>query len=106
MLRKGEKGLVEALRQRVTDVWPTCDLCSAALDKIELVERAGLTAVKVLGTHHGQEELVTFELGTALWEGDDVQRAVRGHRWFQPETRADEERAPLEIDSIAEGVKS
>ena len=104
MLRKTAHGLVDALRQRVTDVWPTCDLCGEALDKIELAERAGPTAVRVLGTHHGCEELATFELGTEHWDPTDVHRAMRGHRWFRPEARTDDERTPLDVDSIAKGV--
>ena len=104
MLRKVGVGVVQALRQRVTDNWSTCDLCAEALDKIELAERASPTAVRVLGTHHGCEELVTFELGTEAWEPEDVHRAVRGHRWFRPETRTEGERPALDVDSIAKGV--
>ena len=104
MLRKVSLGLVEALTLPVTDHWPTCDLCNGPLDAIELVERAGPTAVRVLGKHHGAEELATFELGTEHWEPDDVQRSVRGHRWFRPETKAEDDRASWDLDRLADGV--
>ncbi len=104
-MRKLSVGLLDALRLPVTDGWPTCDLCTAPLDKIELVEKAGPTAVKVLGVHHGQEELVTFELGTRDWESDDVARAYRGHRWFRPEAvPVDAPREEMDLDKLADGV--
>ena len=40
---------------------------------------------RVLVKHHGQEELATFDLGTADWDDEDYSRAVRGQRWFAPE---------------------
>jgi hypothetical protein len=105
-MRRVSYGLLESLVLPVTDAWPTCDLCTLPLDKIELVERAGPTAARVLGKHHGAEELATFELGTREWEPDDLQRAVRGHRWFRPETvRPDAPRAELDLDSLGEGVE-
>ena len=104
-MRKLSYGLLHSLVQPATDPWPTCDLCVAPLDKIELVERDGPTAVKVLGHHHGQEELCTFELGTRDWEPDDVQRAVRGHRWFRPEVVAeDAPRTAWDLDELGDGV--
>lgn len=102
-MRRITRGLVEALTLPVTDMWPTCDLCNGPIDAIELVDRVGPTA-KVLAKHHGQEELVTFELGTEHWEADDVQRAMRGHRWFKPETKAEDDRSTWDLDDLANGV--
>ncbi len=64
-----------------------CDLCGRDVDSEEVVEYAGKTAVRVLVKHHGAEELATFDLGTEHWDDGDLSRAMRGHRWFQPETK-------------------
>lgn len=86
-LRKGRTGLLEALRKPLTPVHgytPMCDICRRPVDSEEVVERAGPTAVRVLVKHHGAEELQTFELGTESWDHDDLNRAMRSHRWFAP----------------------
>lgn len=66
-----------------------CHLCGRPLDYEGVEETVGPTTVRVRGKHHGAEEVVTFELGTRAWEGDDLERAVRGWRWFEPKEQGE-----------------
>jgi len=92
-LRRRAVGLLEGRRRRVLALRPLCDLCGKYLDGEELVE-SWPTGARVLGRHHGAEELASFELGTRGWDERDLSSAMRAHRWFQPETRAETEMPP------------
>lgn len=90
-LRKVKTGLLSALRAPIVMpaagfIAPVCDLCQKPLDSEEMVE-TWRTGARVLGKHHGQEELASFELGTEQWEPEDLSRAMRGHKWFAPVER-------------------
>jgi hypothetical protein len=82
-------GLLEALRRPATDGYaPICMTCGRYLDSYEIVEDSG-DVVRVLGRHHGDEELASFDLGTrshATWDDrvEDLARSMRGHGWFDP----------------------
>lgn len=91
-LRKVKLGLLPALTAPVVRpvqgfIAPVCDLCQKPLDSEELVE-TWRTGARVLGRHHGQEELASFELGTEEWEPEDLSRAMRGYLWFSPTREA------------------
>lgn len=79
--------LLTALRKPLAEgVAPLCITCGRYLDSEEIVEGyPGQTGFcKVLGRHHGAEELVTFDMGSLEWDFDDLPRFVRGHAWFDP----------------------
>lgn len=83
-LYKHNVGLLQALRKPVAPGYaPLCMTCGRYLDGEQVVESKG-SMVKVLGRHHGAEELVSFDLGTEHWDEDDVANAMRGHLWFDP----------------------
>ncbi len=85
-LFKRHVGMLEALRKPPTLGWfPECATCNRYVDSVNIVEMHKTTA-KVLARHHGAEELATFELGTEDYDEDDITRALRGHRWFDPTT--------------------
>jgi len=89
VLFKRRVGLLEALRRPVAEGYaPVCTTCGRYLDSYAIVEDVG-DVVKVLGKHHGAEELVSFDLGTrshATWDErvEDLARSMRGHTWFDP----------------------
>ena len=85
-LRRVHRGLIEARRRPVLSSRPLCDICGKYLDSEELVE-TWATGARVLGRHHGSEELASFELGRFDWDEDDLAGAMRAHRWFLPEAR-------------------
>lgn len=86
-LLRANVGLLSALRAPIVDAnWPYCDLCSRPLDAVELVEApSGATFVRVLGKHHGAEQLAQFDFGSVTHDETDIARALRGYKWFQPE---------------------
>jgi hypothetical protein len=90
-LYKRTVGLLAGLRLPVQPGYaPICTTCGKYLDSEQLVEDSG-TIVKVLGKHHGAEELAAFDLGTrhhASWDDrvEDLAKMIRGHRWFDPTT--------------------
>lgn len=87
-LYKHKVGLLHALTRRPTRaLQPLCMKCGRYLDSESLVEGypgESVTA-KVLGRHHGEEELVTFEMGSREWDETDLAKHIRGHLWFQQE---------------------
>lgn len=84
MLYKHNIGLLEGLTKDVQPGYaPICMTCGRYLDGEALVETKG-SVVKVLGKHHGAEELVSFDLGTEHWDHDDLAKMMRGHGWFAP----------------------
>lgn len=86
-LFKQRVGLLKALRRPVvTSLAPICMTCGRHLDSEELVEGypGGTTFAKVLGRHHGSEELVTFDMGSVNWDEEDLAKHMRGHLWFDP----------------------
>lgn len=85
-------GMLSGLRRKVMPVTvegfiaPTCVLCNRPLDGEELVEApSGKGFVRVLGRHHGAEELAQFEMGTEHHTPEDLNRAMRSHPWFAPD---------------------
>ncbi len=42
------------------------------------------TFAKVLVKHHGAEELGTFDMGSANWDGQDLGSMMRRRNWFDP----------------------
>lgn len=101
MLRKVRLGMLTSLRLptlRSHDgygnalVAPMCVLCNKPLDSESIVEISTERAeARVLGKHHGAEELAVIDLGTReaaelALRGDceDVQRGVRNWQWFRP----------------------
>lgn len=88
--RKVNVGLLHGLTAKVVNIGgtgPVCQLCDKTLDSEEIVETQG-TRVRVLGKHHGLEEAAWFDLGTEHWDHEDLGKALRGHPWFVPETKA------------------
>lgn len=90
-LLRSNVGLISALRRRPMPVTrqgfiaPTCRLCDAPLDSEELVEApSGKGYVRVLGRHHGAEQLAQFDLGTEHHTPEDLNRAMRSFAWFEP----------------------
>lgn len=89
MLFKRNVGLLAGLTKPLQPSYaPVCTTCGRHLDSWGLVEDSG-PIVKVLGKHHGAEELVAFDLGTrhhASWDDrvEDLARMVRSHDWFSP----------------------
>lgn len=79
---------------------PVCDLCNAVVDSEELVEGmpgwnsdpteaaaekpASSRYAKVLVTHHGAEELHTFDFESVWWTAEDLRRRMQQRRWFSP----------------------
>lgn len=83
-LYKHKVGLLKALRKPVAPgLHPICQTCGRYLDSWHIVEEHK-TSVKLLGKHHGAEELVEFELGTEHWDEEDIAKALRGHIFFDP----------------------
>lgn len=62
---------------------PVCILCGRHLDSWELVEEMP-ERVRIIGKHHGAEQLVTLELGTRNYDDGDITRALRGVDFFHP----------------------
>lgn len=68
--------------------WPRCIRCGGRpVDRQELVERGPLFARVLItcrnhGGPHGEEQLHTVEFESASWDWQDLQRALRGIRWF------------------------
>ncbi len=86
-LFKHKVPLLTALRKPVVRaIAPICMTCGRFLDGEELVEgypgQSGFA--KVLGKHHGAEELVTFDMGSIEWDFDELPKFIRGHKWFDP----------------------
>lgn len=79
-----DRDVLERLRRPIVNVsGATCDLCKKLVDWEGVVED-GPTWVKVLVRHHGSEQLHTFEFGSREWGWDDLERHMRGMRWFEP----------------------
>jgi hypothetical protein len=89
VIYKRRIGLLRGLTKPLQPSYaPLCMTCGRHLDGEELVEDSG-DVVKVLGRHHGAEELAAFDLGTryyATWDErvEDVARMIRSHDWFDP----------------------
>lgn len=83
-LLKSRVGFRESLLAPIVKAHaPLCQTCGRYLDSEEVVETFG-HFVRILGKHHGAEELATFDVGTRDWTEDSVKRAMRGYRWFDP----------------------
>ena len=77
---------------------PVCNTCNRVCDSEEIVEGdpgvendAGMVVkpasteyVRVLVKHHGQEEVVTFDMGSRLWGMTDLGKFMQRHVWFNP----------------------
>jgi hypothetical protein len=80
---------------------PVCDLCGAVVDSEELVEGqpgglgpdpngvmtetpASSRFARVLVSHHGAEELHTFDFESIWWNAEDLKRRMQHRRWFCP----------------------
>ncbi len=63
-----------------------CLTCGRPVDTEEIVD--GLPGrnpyCRVLVTHHGQEELRTFEFDTIYWDDHDLARQMKSARFFDP----------------------
>lgn len=79
--------LLQALRRPMAAGYaPLCITCGRYLDSYAIVEGyPGESQVcKVLGKHHGSEELVAFDMGSKEWSHEDLASYMRGHAWFDP----------------------
>lgn len=98
-LRRVNVGQLSGLRAKPQHqkAGPECILCShkegrkVVVRSEELVEHLpgdGKTYARVLVKCHGQEELVTFEMGTRDWDFEHLSRLMGRHRWFDPKAMA------------------
>lgn len=86
-LYKHTVGLLAALRKPLAPGYaPICATCGRYLDAYEIVEGypGSTTFARVLGKHHGSEELVTFDMGGVEWTHEDLASQMRSHIWFDP----------------------
>ncbi len=85
LLRNPQK-LLTLLRRPLGSIWPVCQTCGRYLDSVNMVEGypGESQTVKVLGKHHGSEELVTIDMLSQYWDEHDMARAIRDHDWFKP----------------------
>jgi hypothetical protein len=86
-LFKHRVDLLKALRRPTAPGYaPLCITCGRYLDSYSIVEGyPGESQVcKVLGKHHGSEELVSFSMGSREWDFEDLASMMRGHFWFSP----------------------
>ena len=86
-LYKHNVGLLAGLIKPVVHAHaPLCTTCGRYLDGEAIVEGypGQTTFCKVLGKHHGAEELVTFDMGSVEWSFEELQKQMRGHLWFDP----------------------
>lgn len=66
---------------------PVCLTCGRVVDSESLVEGypGSTTYARVLVTHHGAEELRTFDMGSSNWDEQDLASLMRRTNWFDPE---------------------
>lgn len=55
-----------------------------AWELVENMPGSGKKFAKMLVKCHGQEQLVTFDMGTEHWSLDEVAKRFQEHRWFDP----------------------
>lgn len=70
----------------ITPEGALCLTCGRVVDYEELVEGypGESTFARVLVRHHGAEELRTFPFDSKEWDSDDLKRAMRAAKWFDP----------------------
>jgi hypothetical protein len=86
-LYKHNVGLLTALRKPLAPGYaPLCQTCARYLDSYAIVEGypGESETCRVLGRHHGSEELVRFDMGSKEWDFEDLASHMRGHVWFSP----------------------
>ena len=88
MLRRKSVSYLSQLMARPTFdmLGPICMTCGREVDREEMVEgEPGRTEfAKVLVEHHGSQELYHFDFGSREWDHDDLKRAMRTRRFFDP----------------------
>ncbi len=92
---------------------PVCMTCGRLVDSEALVEGepGKTTFAKVLVTHHGAEELRTFDMGSVEWDSYELKSHMMRANWFDPTSHeglglgvkimpSDDDPAPIKVHSL------
>lgn len=87
MLRKVSVGRLSGLlsKPKVQRVGPGCLTCLKPITEVTIMNEPGhIPEVEVLLRCHGEEEVVTLEMGTANWTFQDAGKLINKQAWFDP----------------------
>lgn len=77
--------LAPVVAENVTGTW--CLTCLKSVDSEEIVENlpgCGKPWARVLAKCHGAEQQATLTMGTEYWDKEDLTKAMKSQKWFDP----------------------